>query len=75
MDLKEKRKITSNMLNDLGKQHENGGFNEFSQFTEETLHALIKKLNNSQLEWLLSEIESTSYPQMDRNDYINKIRR
>jgi hypothetical protein len=51
MGLKEKRRFTSVMLNDLGKQHEIDEFNEFSQFSEDTLRDLVLKLNESQLNY------------------------
>ena len=69
MNIKEKREVTSIMLRKLGQQHETGGFSEFSQFNQDTLKKLIKKLDNGQLEWLLNEIEEVSNPTMCRNDY------
>ena len=69
MNIKEKREITSIMLSKLGQQHKIGGFGEFSQFSEDTLKNLVKKLDNGQLEWLLKEIEGVSNPKMCRNNY------
>ena len=57
------------MLRELGDQHKIGGFSEFSQFSEDTLRNLIKKLDNGQLEWLINEIEGASEPKMFRNNF------
>ena len=57
------------MLIELGRQHKVGGFSEFSQFSEDTLKTLVKKLDNGQLEWLMKEIEEVSEPKMFRDNF------
>ena len=69
MKIKEKREVTWLMLRELGDQHKVGGFSDFSQFSEDTLKNLIKKLDNGQLEWLINEIEGASEPKMFRNNF------
>lgn len=69
MNIKEKREVTRIMLRGLGQQHKIGGFSEFSQFSEDTLKNLIKKLDNGQLEWLIKEIEGVSDPKMYMNNF------
>jgi len=69
LKIKEKREVTWLMLRELGDQHKVGGFNDFSQFSEDTLKNLIKKLDNGQLEWLINEIEGASEPKMFRNNF------
>lgn len=68
MNIKEKREVTRIMLRELSRQHKVGGFSEFSQFSEDTLKNLIKKLDNGQLEWLMNEIEGVSNPKMCRDN-------
>jgi len=69
LKIKEKREVTWLMLRELGDQHKVGGFSDFSQFSEDTLKNLIKKLDNGQLEWLINEIEGASEPKMFRNNF------
>jgi len=69
LKIKEKREVTGIMLRELGRQHKVGGFSEFSQFSEDTLKNLVKKLDNGQLEWLMKEIEEVSDPKMFRDNF------
>jgi len=57
------------MLKALEQQHKVGGFSEFSQFSEDTLKNLVKKLDNGQLDWLMKEIEGVSDPKMFRETF------
>lgn len=63
------QKQAINMLEALGNEHNEGGFNEFPQFCEETLTDLIKTMTGKQLEWLIGEIEKTSCSGINRKSY------
>ena len=69
MKIREKREVTRIMLKALEQQHKVGGFSEFSQFSEDTLKNLVKKLDNGQLDWLMKEIEGVSDPKMFRETF------
>jgi len=67
--LENKRVKLKRMLEDLGEENTKGGFNEYSQFCEESLANLINIMTVKQIDWLMGQIEETTKVSINRIQY------